>query len=150
MIGCRCLWSRSGVHCEKGKYKAEGGNRKSTRSKGHGDARRADVGGYTSRHDSAACHVGQSRCVGVTGQGSARPRRPAKPPRRAPSFGEFRSLSGPQVERVTGRRRDGLPCQEGMGMWQVIGRKCAALRQRRQCARSLIATLAQLLYCHLG
>ena len=72
----------------------------------------------------------------VTRQGS---QRPAKPPRRAPSFGEFRSLSGPQVDQGTGRRRDGLLCQQGMGMWLVIARNASLWNRGVNCARSWLS-----------
>jgi hypothetical protein len=98
----------------------------STRSKGHGDARRADVGGYASRHDSAACQVGQSHCVGVIEQGLRGHHVP--PTTTTPTTALRRislSLPASQLREVAGRRRDGLPCQEGMGMWQVIGRNAS-------------------------
>ena len=112
----------------------------STRSKGHGDARRADESGYASRHDSAACQVGQSHCVGVTGQGLRGPRRPANNQHAEHCPSENFAL----VVGATTQASDRSPTG-----WFALSRRHGyvasdrsdrvLLKQRRQCARSMLS-----------
>jgi hypothetical protein len=98
------------------------------------------VGGYASRHDSAACQVGQSHCVGVTEQGLRGPPRPANNHHadRRPSE-NFALVVG-----ITTQAGDRSPTG-----WFALSRRHGyvasdrservVLEQRRRCARSMLS-----------